>query len=82
MIVTDCCKGCSICVAFCPLQVLEMSETFNKKGYHPPVAAHEEKCVNCGLCEMICPDFAIFSLPVNGSPGEGHKQEKKVEEKP
>jgi formate hydrogenlyase subunit 6/NADH:ubiquinone oxidoreductase subunit I len=26
------------------------------------VVKHGE-CVNCNLCEMICPDFAIFSLP-------------------
>jgi len=25
------------------------------------VAKHGE-CVNCNLCEMICPDFAIFSV--------------------
>ena len=22
------------------------------------------ECVNCNLCEMICPDFAIFSTPI------------------
>jgi len=22
-----------------------------------------ENCVNCDLCEVICPDFAIFCLP-------------------
>ncbi|RKY84358.1 4Fe-4S ferredoxin, partial [candidate division KSB1 bacterium] len=44
--------------------VLEMSEEFNVKGYHPPFTKNPDNCVNCGLCEMICPEFAIFSLPV------------------
>jgi len=27
--------------------------------------------VNCNLCEMICPDFAIFSVPVLDGEVEG-----------
>jgi formate hydrogenlyase subunit 6/NADH:ubiquinone oxidoreductase subunit I len=40
-----------------------MSEEFNIKGYHPPEVVVEGECVNCNLCEMICPDFAIFCVP-------------------
>jgi len=39
-----------------------MSENFNEKGYHPPMVVEDGQCVNCNLCEMICPDFAIFSV--------------------
>jgi len=59
-IIKDRCKGCHFCVEYCPTDVLEISDEFNIKGYHPPVAVHPEKCTNCGLCELICPDFAIF----------------------
>jgi 2-oxoglutarate ferredoxin oxidoreductase subunit delta len=41
-----------------------MSDDFNSKGYHPPCVAKEDTCVNCGFCEMICPDFAIYSVLV------------------
>jgi 2-oxoglutarate ferredoxin oxidoreductase subunit delta len=46
------CKGCSICVDFCPTNVLEM------KG--PIVSVHNlEACTRCQLCDLRCPDFAI-----------------------
>jgi 2-oxoglutarate ferredoxin oxidoreductase subunit delta len=61
-IIVDRCKGCGFCVEYCPRDVLEMSDDFNQKGYHPPFAANEDKCVNCDLCELICPEFAIFVL--------------------
>ena len=61
-IITDWCKGCGFCVEFCPKDVLENSEKFNRKGYHPPRVAHPDKCNTCDTCEMICPDFAIFTV--------------------
>jgi 2-oxoglutarate ferredoxin oxidoreductase subunit delta len=57
------CKGCEFCVQFCPRGVLQMSPEFNAKGYHYPEVIKAESCVECDLCEVICPDFAIFCLP-------------------
>ncbi len=56
------CKGCSFCIEYCPRDVLKMSTDFNRKGYHYPVIAEKGACVNCNLCEMICPEFAIFCI--------------------
>jgi 2-oxoglutarate ferredoxin oxidoreductase subunit delta len=47
------CKGCGICVTFCPKQVLELDEA------EKVVAARVEECICCRLCEMRCPDLAI-----------------------
>lgn len=61
-IIKDRCKGCGFCVEFCPRDVLEISDEFNSKGYHPPRVKNPEACVACGLCELICPEFAIYHL--------------------
>lgn len=47
------CKSCSICVAFCPTDALTADEVGT------PSLTHPEKCTACGLCEMMCPDFAV-----------------------
>jgi 2-oxoglutarate ferredoxin oxidoreductase subunit delta len=54
------CKGCGFCVEFCPTDVLVMSEDYNAKGYHTPVASNLDACSGCNLCGIYCPDFAIF----------------------
>ncbi len=70
-IIVERCKGCGFCVEYCPKDVLVMSDEFNRKGYHPPKAVKASECVNCSLCEMICPDFAIYSVAVDsGADGE------------
>jgi 2-oxoglutarate ferredoxin oxidoreductase subunit delta len=54
------CKGCGLCVEFCPRGVLKMSDNFNQKGYHPPFVEEPSACVGCQFCEEVCPEFAIF----------------------
>jgi 2-oxoglutarate ferredoxin oxidoreductase subunit delta len=70
----DRCKGCAFCVEYCPKDVLEMSEEFNVKGYHPPFVRDEDACVYCQLCESICPEFAIF-VTIKEEEEEGEKGE-------
>jgi 2-oxoglutarate ferredoxin oxidoreductase subunit delta len=50
------CKKCNICIAFCPTGAL----VANKEGL--PVLI-PEKCTQCRLCELRCPDFAITVRP-------------------
>ena len=48
------CKGCDLCIEFCPAGVLEHQPGINV------VVVHPEKCTACRWCELHCPDFAIF----------------------
>lgn len=48
---TDCC-GCEACVHSCPRQCIEMKE--DDKGFLYP-EADGERCIQCGLCEKVCP---------------------------
>ena len=47
------CKGCRICVAFCPENVLELDDE------EKVIVVSPEKCNACRLCEFRCPDMAI-----------------------
>jgi 2-oxoglutarate ferredoxin oxidoreductase subunit delta len=53
------CKGCLICVEACPAGALRPGRTINAKGYTLPEPEDMGRCTGCGLCEMVCPDFAI-----------------------
>lgn len=55
------CKGCTICVEFCPKDVLVMNRMDKVE------VKAIESCTKCLRCEQLCPDFAIV---VFGDPGK------------
>ena len=61
------CKGCELCIEYCPTNVLALSAGFNAHGYHYPTVARDN-CISCQACFTICPEFAIFATPAP-SPG-------------
>jgi len=56
------CKECGFCIEFCPKDILEKSERYNRKGYNTVqvVKGREHLCVACKHCEDICPEFALW----------------------
>jgi 2-oxoglutarate ferredoxin oxidoreductase subunit delta len=67
------CKACGICVAFCPTGVLAKDEAGN------PFVKDMKKCINCGWCEIRCPDFAITVEQKNKKKerGDARREEEK-----
>ncbi|MFQ5841829.1 MAG: ferredoxin family protein [Thermodesulfobacteriota bacterium] len=59
------CKGCKLCIEFCPKGVISLSSNLNVKGYHPAYFTEEEstkekrKCTGCSICAIVCPEVAI-----------------------
>lgn len=47
------CKKCGICIAFCPVAV------FTQDKFGAPIVSFPDKCINCKLCVLRCPDFAV-----------------------
>ena len=47
------CKGCSVCMSFCPVQALSL---VNGKA-----EINTAKCMSCGRCKEACPEGAIYS---------------------
>lgn len=50
---TKYCKGCEICVQFCPKDVLIVNDRQKAE------VQNVEACTGCISCEIYCPDFAI-----------------------
>lgn len=56
----DLCKGCRLCVEFCPKGVLAMTtDRLNSKGQPFAECIHADACIGCQSCTLICPDAVI-----------------------
>jgi len=68
------CKGCLLCINFCPKGLIKKSSKLNKKGLNfvefsrrdilsnggnPPKAKDSADCIGCMQCAIICPECCI-----------------------
>jgi NAD-dependent dihydropyrimidine dehydrogenase PreA subunit len=50
------CTSCDICVNVCPTNVFDKTDGI-------PVIARQNDCQTCFLCELYCPEDALFVSP-------------------
>ena len=62
------CCGCNACVQRCPKQCIAMCE--DEEGFLYP-EVDEAICIDCGLCENVCPVINHASPP--NSHQNGHR---------
>ena len=53
------CKGCLICLHFCPKGVISRSDETNAGGYLPACSGDNGECTGCAICAVVCPEVAI-----------------------
>ena len=58
------CTSCNICVTVCPTNV------FDKMSEGIPVIARQGDCQTCFMCELYCPEDALFVSPFADTPRE------------
>jgi NAD-dependent dihydropyrimidine dehydrogenase PreA subunit len=51
------CTACNICVSACPTNV------FDAVPDGPPVIARQKDCQTCFMCELYCPEDALYVSP-------------------
>jgi NAD-dependent dihydropyrimidine dehydrogenase PreA subunit len=55
------CTSCDICVNVCPTNVFDKTDGI-------PVIARQSDCQTCFLCELYCPEDALFVSPFADTP--------------
>ncbi|HOE17776.1 MAG TPA: ferredoxin family protein [Syntrophorhabdaceae bacterium] len=53
------CKGCALCIEFCPKKAISLSGTLNLKGYFIASFKDGGECTGCATCAVMCPEVAI-----------------------
>ena len=55
----DKCKGCLLCINFCPKGLITVSGKLNKRGVKNVEFKEAQECLGCAMCAIICPDCCI-----------------------
>ena len=57
------CTGCEACIAFCPVDCIEIVPGLVHPEMNKLVEIDLDRCIGCKLCAKYCPWETIFMLP-------------------
>jgi NAD-dependent dihydropyrimidine dehydrogenase PreA subunit len=55
------CKGCRLCVEFCPKKCIAIGSSINKMGYQY-AEFRSTQCTACGICYYVCPEPGAITV--------------------
>ncbi len=61
------CTACNICVHACPTNVFDLVPG------KPPQIARQSDCQTCFMCELYCPEDALYVAPVADHAAQVHE---------
>jgi 2-oxoglutarate ferredoxin oxidoreductase subunit delta len=62
------CKGCGICIKFCPEKILVLGDELNAYAYPTVKMTDEQACTHCLRCSLVCPDVVFAFLREEDAP--------------
>ena len=73
LIVAERCVGCNACVTICPTNVFD-------PGADHPVIARQDDCQTCFMCELYCPEDALYVAPEADRASQVHEHDAQVQQ--
>lgn len=64
----DCCTGCQVCVAVCPVDCIDWVPGPQHATLQSTCTIVEERCIGCRICVGFCPWGAISMIPARTAP--------------
>lgn len=74
LISTERCTNCNLCVRVCPTDVFDRTQS------GPPRIARQQVCQTCFMCEVHCPEDAMYVAPTRhpAEAGSPHLDEQRL----
>jgi electron transport complex protein RnfB len=57
------CTGCEACIAFCPVDCIEIVPGLHHPEMNKLVEVDLDRCIGCKLCAKYCPWETIYMYP-------------------